>query len=363
MGHDNSSVLVKAPPPGVSVLMGSMSVGIFVASWLLSITSPFFLLYFISYRYWVSSLILITIAVLSFWPWEKHDVLRQVSAQLWWMALGYYKSFEIIAEGPPVEAGDAQTLYAVVPHGIFCLGWAALFAWPKMSHVRFCFSPFMYYAPVFRLVTRIMGNPGCASKGWMTDALNRGESVAIPTGGFEEASISSVDVERIFIKKRYGFIRLCLSTGVKRIRPIFVVGERKLFDNVQGMFDFRLKLNRYSIPAVLPWGLWWCPWMPKLDMDMKVVIGQPIELASFMGEDDLYTEDDGGETTPEENTRRRLKTRNAEDKTNLITKETISKKAAVQPSAESVSKCHEYFISELKRIHKEHDNDGPLEIW
>ena len=60
-----------------------------------------------------------------------------------------------------------------------------LFCHDVMQHVRFCFAPALYASPFFRLFSRVTGRPGSAAKRDMISYMRRGESIALPPGGFE----------------------------------------------------------------------------------------------------------------------------------------------------------------------------------
>ena len=132
-------------------------------------------------------------------------------------------------------------------------------------------------SPFFRLFSRGVGNPGSASKDSMISYMRKGESLALPPGGFEEATLTSTNHDRVFIKKRTGFVRLCLREGIA-IRPVYVFGERSCYWNIQGAFKSRLALNRYGIPAILAWGNLLVPWLPKRHVEMYIAIGKPLKL-------------------------------------------------------------------------------------
>ena len=62
-----------------------------------------------------------------------------------------------------------------------------------------------------------------------------------------------------------------------RIFPVFVLGERLLYSNIQGSWQFRLKLNNYGVPAVLPSGNLFLPILPKRK-GLLIVFGKPLDL-------------------------------------------------------------------------------------
>lgn len=193
-----------------------------------------------------------------------------------------------------------------------------------MNKVRFCFAPALYASPFFRLFSRMANKPGSASRPSMDAYLRAGDDVALPPGGFEEATLTSTTQDRVFIKKRYGFVRLCLKHGVA-IRPVYAFGEGRLFSNVQGLWSTRLALNRWSIPMLFVWGLWYLPFLPKRGVKLHIVVGRPLIVPKIES-----------------------------------------------PTKEEVALWHGKYIVELKRIYEEHKEvaygaekgkEAKLEIW
>jgi len=182
-----------------------------------------------------------------------------------------------------VQVPPRQEFFAIHPHGAFCLGWSVLFCSPVLDHVTFCFAPSLLASPFFRLFSRIVGRPGSAGRSEMIRAMKKtaGQSLALPPGGFEEATITSTLVDRVYIKRRTGFVKLCLQHGIP-IRPVYVFGENQLYANVQGLWKLRFRLNRLGVPTILIWGLPWMPLLPRYDqVHLRMVIGKPIEVPTI----------------------------------------------------------------------------------
>jgi len=106
--------------------------------------------------------------------------------------------------------------------------------------------------------------------------MKQGKSIALIPGGFEDATLHSPDVDRVFLKSRKGFVKYALQFGYS-LTPAFSFGERKSFDNVQGNYDFRFKLNSVGIPAIVPYGDPRLPLLPKR-VPIEIVVGAPLEL-------------------------------------------------------------------------------------
>lgn len=106
----------------------------------------------------------------------------------------------------------------------------------------------------------------------------RGEDIALPPGGFEEATLTSPDHDRVYIKKRVGFVKLALQHGYN-IVPVYSFGENKTYLNVQGAWKARLKLNSFGIPAIVVYGASFLPLLPRrVSEGVSVVVGFPLEL-------------------------------------------------------------------------------------
>lgn len=266
-------------------LLGATSILIFVGSWLSSLVSPLILSLALIYGHRIIAAFVVCVTVIAYLPWEHGIISKSYQNFLnRYHPLYYDGGVSMIYEGGVENINAAtgakrQTLYAVHPHGVFFFGWALLFHNRRMiaERVRFCFAPLLYASPIFRLFSRMANRPGSASRSAMDGYLREGDDVALPPGGFEEATLTHTSRDRVYVKRRYGFVKLCLKHGVS-IRPVYAFGEGRLYSNVQGMWNVRLAMNSYNIPAIFPWGLWFFPLLPKKDVGLFIVIGRPLIL-------------------------------------------------------------------------------------
>ena len=256
--------------------LGAVTVSSFIVIWLSSAASPLILFLSLRGEYYKTATFIVLITIIAYLPWKRGPISRCVQSFIDKNHPKYYDGVSIVFEGGEVPPSEhRQTFFAVHPHGAFCIGWALLFTCPTMHGVRFCFAPSLFASPFFRLFSRAVGKPGSAARPSMNSYLKNGEDCALPPGGFEEATLTSTSQDRVFIKKRYGFVRLCLKYGVA-IRPVYVFGEGKLFSNVQGFWRNRLALNRFGIPTIVVWGRWFFPLLPKKGVKIHIVVGKPI---------------------------------------------------------------------------------------
>jgi hypothetical protein len=292
MAETEKAVVVASWPKSPALhhkLIGFLAVGAFIVIWLSSACSPFFLLFAVVKGSYELAAVLMIVTIAAYMPWKRGAVSQFIQTTFNTYHPAFYKSASIVLEKSDEELFKKreQSFFAIHPHGAFCLGWSILFCSDLFDHVRFCFAPSLYASPFFRLFSRAVGRPGSAARSSMISYMKTGQSLALPPGGFEEATLTSTKIDRVFIKKRTGFVKLCLIHGIP-IRPVYVFGENKLYYNIQGLWKLRLKLNRYGIPTIIVWGQPLAPLIPKSNADIRIVIGKPLQIPKI----DSPTKDD-----------------------------------------------------------------------
>lgn len=261
----------------MEILGGAVVLGIFIAVWVGSLGTP--ILFFVAIRYqmmWTAATIVV-LSIISYLPWNRGMISKVVTGMVDHYHPRYYHSCQNLfhPDAVPSKSRSNKLLYAVHPHGAFCLGWSTLFHAPEISaNVRFCFSPALYASPLFRLWCRLTGRPGAADKKSMVRYMRNGEHLALPPGGFEEATLTCMKQDRAYIQKRAGFVKLCLQHGY-HIVPVFCFGEKNTFWNMQGGWAVRLALNGLGIPAIAICGLPMLPFIPKRTK-LVTVAGRPL---------------------------------------------------------------------------------------
>jgi len=253
----------------------------FIASWIISFISPILFALSIRNERYLIATIITSVSVAAYTPWEKGPISRAFVSFLRLHAKYYKKcAFVFCGESNPEKAklkSNKPMFFAIHPHGAFCSGWSMLVVAPFMTSVRFCFSPALYYSPIFKFFCRLGVKPGKCDKVSMVGYMKKGENIALPPGGFEEATITGRQ-DRVYIKKRTGFIKLCLKHGYSVV-PVYVFGENRLFSNVQGWWELRLWLNSLGLPAIACWGSTFVPLAPQRhSCGIRIVAGEPLDL-------------------------------------------------------------------------------------
>ena len=170
------------------------------------------------------------------------------------------------------------TIYSFHPHGIFCIGWGIALLQEEFSGVYSCVSSVLVASPIFRLFMKITsGFPSAVDRGSLKSIMSKTKSLAILPGGFEEATLHSSSCDRVFIKSRFGFIKLALQHGYA-VCACYTVGEGATFENLQGAWKIRHWLNAQGLPGIVPFGWPMLPVVPNPASRLHVWVSEPLHL-------------------------------------------------------------------------------------
>lgn len=185
------------------------------------------------------------------------------------------------------ETLQTPTLYLAHPHGLFSMApflhWAVqLTSWPTYGHkIHIAVHSIFFKLPI---VKELMESFGAieATEEEIRRVLQKGESVALLTGGVEELNKTESGKMKIVLKKRKGFLRIARDLEIP-IVPVLTFGENELFPPIRGFWTEKVQgyLKRWfgiSLPiptwqSIENWFL-----LMKGPLDQKVVtwVGPPI---------------------------------------------------------------------------------------
>jgi hypothetical protein len=196
--------------------------------------------------------------------WRK--ILRFFKPQL------YFRNFKLIAEE---ELKEKECLFTFHPHGVLSV------VPPTVSSVnetffksRYLVSRVLLNFPLSGAFAKLLGGEA-VDKNNFVNIMRKGENIIFMPGGFEEATITDFYKNKIYIKKRLGFIKYALDFGYS-IQPCYAFNENKLFYNMTYFEKFRLFLNKLKFPGCL-----FCSklvFFPHNDVDITVVVGKQIDI-------------------------------------------------------------------------------------
>ena len=200
-----------------------------------------------------------------------------------------YLPLKIKVTKEPSKSPSGSTLFAVHPHGSLAFGRAAAGfckvdmwdkAFPSLKNLKVLTASAAFYVPVIRelwLATCCIE----ASKKVAVEALKRSScptAVMVYPGGEVEQLMTRRGVEKVYIKKRKGFIKLALERGME-IVPVYAFGENDLFHTSQLGMGFREMIQK-KIGVALPL-IWGSPGMVPIKNGQKgvtLVFGESIGL-------------------------------------------------------------------------------------
>ncbi|EOD11289.1 hypothetical protein EMIHUDRAFT_452421 [Emiliania huxleyi CCMP1516] len=97
-------------------------------------------------------------------------------------------------------------------------------------------------------------------------------------GGMEEVALFEFGRERVYLKRRKGFIKYALQHGYLLLLA-YTFGECDLYRSVGAGKRLRMwLLRRCGFVVPLFYGAWWCPLLPRADVAVHTVVGAPLQL-------------------------------------------------------------------------------------
>eukprot|EP00427_Karlodinium_veneficum_P049805 CAMPEP_0169246194 /NCGR_PEP_ID=MMETSP1016-20121227/34602_1 /TAXON_ID=342587 /ORGANISM="Karlodinium micrum, Strain CCMP2283" /LENGTH=329 /DNA_ID=CAMNT_0009326753 /DNA_START=83 /DNA_END=1072 /DNA_ORIENTATION=+ len=194
----------------------------------------------------------------------------------------YYKSCELVGDLEDIR--KEGTLFAFHPHGAFCIGYGWNACWSKRFRelagldTKFMISKVLRSDnPFFKIICDLHGGFDVLDKTSLQECMQKNLNVAFVPGGSEEATASSFQKEQSTIRQRTGFIKYALQYGYK-VTPVYTFGESESYYTLPWFMSFRRWLTKeFGIPAGAIFGLPLLPLMPRTTVNIRTVVGKPIE--------------------------------------------------------------------------------------
>jgi hypothetical protein len=250
-------------------------------TWMSAVIGPLYLGYLILNASWASVLSMLTAWLLiGFIKFPRVPLLVDAIAygiKLW------FKPFDLHYE--PTSAGSIgqvrRTIYCYHPHGLVSAG-ATLLAIDLIRRgepVTVIASGHMRW--LNRILKVMMDLAGIdmigSSRREVKRALQKGDrSFILVPGGYNEAVLTKNGRERLYIRRRYGFIKYAMRYGYT-LTPVYAHGETDLYTTVEGAEGIRQALARWNFPVVLFRGNSILPFIP-LRVPLRVVVGEAVDV-------------------------------------------------------------------------------------
>ncbi len=137
-----------------------------------------------------------------------------------------------------------------------------------------CVTRILMFLPISGIFTRVLGFKGVNNEQFK-NFLKRGDNLFFLPGGFECATVTNYNKDRVFIKSRTGFIKYALQNGYK-VYPMYTFNENKAYYTFNLFQNFRLFLSKLKLPGCMFIGKYLI--YPREDINLLTVIGKPLTL-------------------------------------------------------------------------------------
>jgi 1-acyl-sn-glycerol-3-phosphate acyltransferase len=197
-----------------------------------------------------------------------------------------YLNLKIEADSELKEAEakeGAQFVFAVSPHGtnadyrVFIDGMLHEALPQTASKIRTLAATVLFHIP---LVREIALWTGCvdASRAVAVERLKEGRSLLVIPGGQAEQMYTQYGRERVYLKRRKGFLKLCLKYEIPVV-PAYVFGVSDYYFTSAKLFGLRMWLvQNLGIALPLCWGRYGLPICPR-PVDTTLVFDKPLYLS------------------------------------------------------------------------------------
>jgi len=177
----------------------------------------------------------------------------------------------------PLAGGPV--LYCWHPHGIFSVGMVLLISDLDRPSSIIGAPLVAWAAPLMQLLCRlVVDTTVIASTGSeITKAMKEGRTLIIVPGGFNEITLAKRGMQRVYLKKRSGFMKLAMEHGYSVV-PVYGKGEQDTYHTLSGMEQLRMIINAFMLPVLAFWGYPLLPLVPRRVKGYTVVCGPEIRL-------------------------------------------------------------------------------------
>lgn len=198
-----------------------------------------------------------------------------------------YFGWELVVEEPLDPKG--RYLLAEFPHALYPVGqllsYGVIDDISKHHRVAGVVASVLLHTPVLRHFYHATGTRAADAKS-IQRVLKEDGNAAVVVGGIAEMFMETDDAERIFLRKRAGFVKLAIREGA-HIVPVFFFGNtrtmRKLNSPLLREISRRLKMS-----IVIFYGRWGTP-IP-FRHPIKMVLGAPLRVTQNANPTDAEVE-------------------------------------------------------------------------
>nr|XP_024394341.1 diacylglycerol O-acyltransferase 2-like isoform X2 [Physcomitrium patens] len=205
--------------------------------------------------HWALTLLAFWIALI-FIPVRPNGGLGQAVARYICKYAPAYFPIKVVFDDENAFDSKKSYVFAAEPHSLLPIGIIALQPLSgnlPVPNLRALATSAVFWTPVVRHVWSWLGVSRVTRK-FMTEFLQKGTSVIIIPGGVQECLYMERGREVVYLKKRYGFVKVALETG-SLIVPTFCFGQTNCYKwwKPTGQWYSRLS-RRIGFTPLVFWG-------------------------------------------------------------------------------------------------------------
>lgn len=223
-----------------------------------------------------AGLVLAVLAVDALMPYRPPALAPNAFGRSWvFTAWRAYFGWETVIEEQLV-AGE-KYLLAEFPHALYPMGqllsYGVIDDISKHHRVSGVVASVLLHTPILRHFYYATGTRAADAKS-IQRILKEGGNAAVVVGGIAEMFLDTTDAERIYLRKRAGFVKLAIREGA-HIVPVFFFGNTKTLLKLNSPI-LELISRKVKASIIIFYGRWGLP-IP-FRHPIKMVLGKPIRV-------------------------------------------------------------------------------------
>lgn len=232
---------------------------------------------FVLPRQWALMLLSLLLFLMIVPLYEESFIAVRVAKFICKYAPGHFP-LTLVMEDKEAFNSNQGYLFAAEPHSVLPIGILALCNYTgylPIQRMKALASSAVFFTPILRHIWSWMGLVP-ASRNVLSNLLSNGFSCILIPGGVREMLFMAHDREVVYLKQRYGFIRVAIETGSALV-PCFIFGQTNVYSwwKPNGkVYDQLSRALRFA-PLIF-WGMFGSP-IP-FPRPMYVVVGKPMEV-------------------------------------------------------------------------------------
>ncbi|CAI5535661.1 unnamed protein product [Closterium sp. Naga37s-1] len=201
-----------------------------------------------------------------------HDRSITVTLFIYPVVLRHFPVRLLFHDRSAVTFGEPYVI-AVEPHSVLPVGLGAFMCHPLAAGGVAGATSAIFRVPLLRQCWQ-WARLAPATRPVLSSVLQRGRPVIIVPGGVQECLFMAPGKEVVFVRQRFGFIRLALQHGVPLL-PCFAFGQTSAYRwwRPEGAW-YRWVARRIGFAPIVFWGMWGSP-IP-FRTPLTIAIGTPI---------------------------------------------------------------------------------------